>query len=79
MQNENLYDCEIEGCINKTEGYLCEFHSKQAQDETNQVWVCETCNKIIKIVKRESPEIPRYYMVKDCMRCRQREVPSDPE
>lgn len=74
-----MYDCEIEGCANKTDGYLCEHHTNQAQDESYQVWVCENCNKIIKIVKKKSPKIPRYSMVKDCMRCRQKEDPSDPE
>jgi len=63
------YDCEIEGCVNKTDGFLCEPHEDQALDESNSIEVCERCNKILKIKKREK-DGPRYTFVTNCMWCR---------
>jgi len=64
------YDCEINGCVNKTDGFLCEPHQDQAVKETNIIVVCENCNKILSIKERKDRLGPRYEFVKDCMRCR---------
>ena len=64
------YDCEIEGCVTKTDKFLCELHEDQALDENNTIVVCEKCNKILKIKKRKDKKSePRYEFVTDCMRC----------
>jgi len=69
------YNCEIEGCMEMTDGYLCESHSTEALKRNMQITICDACNTIIAI--KEGNDKPRYLFVKDCMRCRQREEPSD--
>ena len=74
------YDCEIDKCMNKTNGFLCEVHEEQALDETNRIIVCENCNKILGIEDRKEEKtlrkLPRYRFVKDCMRCRSLQIDS---
>lgn len=64
-----MYDCEIEGCANKTDGYLCEFHVREAFRDEKKIVVCEKCDKIIQILDRPNGA-PKYDIVKDCMVCR---------
>lgn len=65
------YDCEIEGCTNKTEGYLCDYHLKEALlDKEVVITICDTCLKILKIEKKPGYDGDRYVIAKDCMRCR---------
>ena len=71
------YNCEIEGCMEMTDGYLCEHHSTEALKRNMQITICDNCNKIVAI--KEGHDKPRYLFVKDCMRCRQREESSDSE
>lgn len=63
-----IYDCEIEGCTNKTDGFLCETHSNQAQNENMQIVVCDKCNKIIAIRRRKRKD-KRYFFVRECILC----------
>lgn len=65
-----MYDCEIEGCVNKTDGYLCEYHAKEILDDNKFIVICNLCNKIMQIKDKEFPEFPRYIIAEDCMRCR---------
>jgi len=70
-----VWDCEIEGCVNKTDGFLCETHQDKALVQANIIVVCEQCNKITKIKEpKEGDDMqgkrPRYEFVTDCMRCR---------
>lgn len=62
------FDCEIEGCLNKTNGFLCEVHSGEALLEFNKIVICDGCNKIIRIEKRKNKE-KRYHFIKECMGC----------
>lgn len=66
-----LYDCEIEGCTNKTEDFLCAYHERESKNENMQIVVCYNCNKILKLESRIMKE-PRYKFVKDCMKCRKK-------
>lgn len=68
-----LYDCEIEGCTNKTEDFLCAYHEIEAKNENMQITICETCNKIIQITRRK-PSEARYIFVIDCMRCNPHQI-----
>jgi hypothetical protein len=72
---EYKYNCEIEGCMNMTEDFLCAFHETEAKNENMQVVVCETCNKIIQINRKKLTD-PRYSFVKDCMRCHPYQIDS---
>ena len=63
------YDCEIENCMEKTDGFLCEYHLKEVHSDNALVTVCENCCKILKIEIKESKPTTRYILVKDCMRC----------
>ena len=67
------YDCELENCMQKTDGFICEYHHDEILKENALVTVCESCCKILKIEIKESKPITRYILVKDCMRC-QRQI-----
>lgn len=67
------YSCEIEGCTNKTNNFLCEYHELEAKNENMQIEICEGCNKILSI-KRRIPTQPRYIFAIDCMRCNPHQI-----
>lgn len=67
------FDCEIEGCGNKTENFLCTFHETETKNENMQIIICNNCNKILK-AERRKPAEARYKFVKDCMRCNSQKI-----
>jgi len=67
------YDCEIEGCVEKTDGFLCENHAEEAQDEDMKLIVCANCLKMLRIEKRNKVK-QKYEFVEDCMRCRRIQI-----
>jgi len=67
------YDCEIERCPNKTDGFLCEEHQELATRKDSRVKVCGNCNKLLAIdaMDMSRGKFTKYMIEKDCMRCRQ--------
>ncbi len=67
------YDCEIEGCNNKTDDYLCSIHKKEAERGDMKIIYCNNCGKILKIVpKKLDQKDSGYESVKFCMRCKKK-------
>ena len=66
------YDCEIEGCNNKTEEYLCERHAEEIKRNYVRVTFGKNCNKILAVEEVLGVIIvkQKYIITKDCMRCR---------
>ena len=64
------YDCEIEGCFNKTNYYLCEYHQREASREDVKITYCRRCYKILNIAPRKVGIEASYESVEICIRCK---------
>ena len=69
MRERMIYDCEVEGCFEKTDGYLCKKHAREAEE--GNVVTCGFCGRI----KRIEPSMDGKQKIiyeKNCLRCKSR-------
>ena len=62
--------CEIEGCTDTTDNFLCEKHRKLAESKNAKFKICKHCNVIIAVWINNTIEKNRYTFIEECETCK---------